>query len=118
MKLWGGRFSASTDAVAETFTASIGFDWRLYEDDIAGSAAHCRMLARQGIISNHDAQMILGGLKQVSDEIEAGTLEFRSDLEDIHTHVESRLHELIGEPAGRLQTARSRNDQVVLDMRM
>ncbi len=118
MKLWGGRFSASTDAVAETFTASIGFDWRLYEDDIAGSAAHCRMLARQGIISNDDARSILGGLKQVREEIDAGSLEFRADLEDIHTHVESRLHELIGEPAGRLHTARSRNDQVVLDMRM
>jgi argininosuccinate lyase len=118
VKLWGGRFSASTDAVAETFTASIGFDWRLYEDDIAGSAAHCRMLARQGIISRDDAQSILGGLKQVRDEIESEALEFRADLEDIHTHVESRLHEIIGEPAGRLHSARSRNDQVVLDMRM
>lgn len=118
MKLWGGRFSASTDAVAERFTASIGFDWRLYEDDIAGSAAHCRMLARQGIISREDAQSILGGLKQIRDEIEAEAFEFRPELEDIHTHVESRLHELIGEPAGRLHTARSRNDQVVLDLRM
>ena len=118
MKLWGGRFSASADALAERFTASIGFDWRLYEDDIDGSAAHCRMLARQRIISNDDARSILGGLKQIRDEIEAEAFEFRAELEDIHTHVESRLHELIGEPAGRLHTARSRNDQVVLDLRM
>ncbi len=118
MKLWGGRFSLPTEKQVEQFTASIQFDWRLYEDDIAGSVAHCRMLARQGIISPDDARQIIAGLQQVYDQIKRGELEFSSDLEDIHTHVESRLRELIGEPAGRLHTARSRNDQVALDLRM
>lgn len=102
----------------EAINASIGFDKRLYRQDIAGSRAHCKMLAAAGVISDADRDAILTGLAQVEQEIERGVFEFKTALEDIHMNVESRLKDLIGEPAGRLHTARSRNDQVATDFRL
>ena len=118
MKLWGGRFGAGASPNAEAFGASIGFDVRLWPYDIMGSVAHCHMLARQGIIGGDDAEKILQGLATIVGELESGALDLDAVWEDIHTRIEARLHELIGEPAGRLHTARSRNDQVALDLRM
>ena len=118
MKLWGGRFSKDTEKSVERFTASIGFDRRLYRQDIRGSIAHCRMLAKQGIISWEEAEAIVAGLQDIMQEIERGEFSFSVELEDIHMNVESRLKEKIGEVAGKLHTARSRNDQVALDVRM
>ena len=112
------RFQESIDKAAEKYVASISFDWRLYEHDIAGSIAHAQMLARQGLISDRDAELIVSGLTSIRDEIEKGKLEFKPELEDIHMSIESRLFEKIGEVAGKLHTARSRNDQVALDMRL
>ena len=117
-KLWGGRFSAPTDTLVEAYTASIGFDRRLYREDIAGSIAHARMLAKQGIIEDADRDAIVEGLRAIEAEIEAGRFEFREDREDIHLNIEAALAERIGEPARRLHTARSRNDQVATDLRM
>ena len=117
-KLWGGRFSAPTDALVEAYSASIGFDRRLYREDIAGSIAHARMLAKQGIIEDADRDAIVEGLRAIEAEIEAGHFEFREDREDIHLNIEAALAERIGEPARRLHTARSRNDQVATDLRM
>ncbi|MBA4358879.1 MAG: argininosuccinate lyase, partial [Desulfovibrio sp.] len=117
-RLWGGRFTESTHALMERLNASIGFDRRLYAQDIAASQAHAAMLARQGIISQADAAAIRQGLTQVLAEIEAGDMVWRDSLEDIHTHVEARLKDIIGEAAGRLHTARSRNDQVATDLRL
>ena len=117
-KMWGGRFQAGPDAIMEEINASIGFDKRLFRQDIAGSKAHAAMLAKQGIISKSDAAEIRKGLDQVQAEIEAGKFTFSRALEDIHLNVESRLKELIGPAAGRLHTARSRNDQVALDFRL
>lgn len=117
-KMWGGRFAGGPAAIMRRINASIDFDRRLYAQDIRGSQAHCRMLAAQKMISAEDAAAILGGLDTVLAEIEAGTFPFRAELEDIHMNVEARLAELIGEPAGRLHTARSRNDQVATDFRL
>ncbi|WP_454918611.1 argininosuccinate lyase [Xanthobacter sediminis] len=117
-KMWGGRFTSAPDAIMEEINASIGFDQRLYAQDIAGSKAHAAMLAAQGIIAAEDAQKIGDGLDTILSEIEAGTFTFRRELEDIHMNVESRLAELIGPSAGRLHTARSRNDQVATDFRL
>ena len=117
-KMWGGRFQSGPDAIMEEINASIGFDKRLFRQDIAGSKAHAAMLAKQGIISKSDAAEIRKGLDQVQAEIEAGKFTFSRALEDIHLNVESRLKELIGPAAGRLHTARSRNDQVALDFRL
>ena len=116
--MWGGRFASGPDAIMEAINASIGFDKRLYAQDIEGSRAHAAMLASAGIISDSDAQAIREGLLTVLSEIEAGEFPFSSALEDIHMNIEARLKDLIGEPAGRLHTARSRNDQVALDFRM
>ena len=116
--MWGGRFAGGVDAIMEAINASIGFDKRLYAQDIAGSRAHAAMLAAQGIITGADQQAIDAGLAQVKAEIEAGDFPFRTALEDIHMNVEARLKEIIGEPAGRLHTARSRNDQVAVDFRL
>ena len=117
-KMWGGRFQTSPDAIMEEINASIGFDQRLAAQDIAGSKAHAAMLAKQGIVSKADAAEMRRGLDAVLKEIEAGELAFSRALEDIHMNVESRLKELIGEAAGRLHTARSRNDQIATDMRL
>ncbi|HEV2557577.1 MAG TPA: argininosuccinate lyase [Microvirga sp.] len=116
--MWGGRFSAQPSALMEAINASIGFDRRMAQQDIQGSIAHSAMLAQQGIISEADRDAIQAGLKQVLGEIEAGTFRFSTALEDIHMNVENRLKEIVGEPAGRLHTARSRNDQVALDVRL
>ena len=116
--MWGGRFAAGPDAIMEAMNASIGFDQRLAAQDIAGSRAHAAMLAACGIISDNDAKVIGEGLLTVLSEIETGKFEFSTALEDIHMNVEARLRELIGEPAGRLHTARSRNDQVAVDFRL
>jgi argininosuccinate lyase len=117
-KLWEGRFSEKTAEIVETFTASIDLDQRLYRYDIDGSIAHCKMLAKTAIISEDDAATLIKGLQQVRAEIEAGRFQFDNALEDIHTHVESRLAEIVGSVANKLHTARSRNDQIALDVRM
>ena len=106
------------DAGVLKYTASIAYDRRLYRQDIAGSIAHARMLAKQGIILGDDAQSIVSGLEDIRDEIERGDFPFREELEDIHLNIEARLQEKIGEAAGRLHTARSRNDQIATDMRL
>jgi len=116
--MWGGRFAAGPAEVMEQINASISFDQRLYAQDIAGSKAHCAMLVDQAIISAEDGAAILSGLDTILSEIEAGRFVFKASLEDIHMNVEARLRELIGEAAGRLHTARSRNDQVALDVRL
>jgi len=116
--MWGGRFAAGPDAIMQAINASIGFDRRLYAQDIRGSRAHAAMLAATGILSDSDAKAIGEGLLTVLSEIETGNFAFSVALEDIHMNVESRLKEIIGEPAGRLHTARSRNDQVATDFRL
>ena len=116
--MWGGRFAAGPDAIMTAINASIGFDRRLYAQDIRGSRAHAAMLAAQGIISPSDAQAIREGLLTVLSEIEGGDFPFSEALEDIHMNVEARLKEIIGEPAGRLHTGRSRNNQVATDFRL
>ena len=117
-RMWGGRFEASPDEVMEAINASIDFDRRLYAEDIAGSIAHVTMLARQGIVLQEDAEAIADGLSRVQAEIEAGDFPFDRALEDIHMNIEARLAALIGPAAGRLHTARSRNDQVATDLRL
>ena len=116
--MWGGRFTSGPDAVMEAINASIDVDQRMAKQDIDGSRAHARMLAQQGIISEADAAAIDDGLATVSEEIAQGLLTFRRELEDIHMNVEARLKEIVGEPAGRLHTGRSRNDQVATDFRL
>ena len=116
--LWGGRFAAGPAAIMAEINASVDFDRRLYAHDIAASKAHAAMLAAQGIIAKKDGQAITRGLDKIRHEIESGKFPFSRALEDIHMNVEARLAELIGEPAGRLHTARSRNDQVATDLRL
>ncbi len=116
--LWGGRFAAGPDAIMEKINASIDVDRRLYKQDIAASRAHCRMLVATSIITAADGDAILKGLDTIEAEIDAGTFAFSAQLEDIHMNVEARLKDLIGEAAGRLHTARSRNDQVATDFRL
>lgn len=117
-KLWGGRFKGGTDGLVEEYTESVSFDRALYRQDIAGSAAHARMLARQGVISPEEADAICRGLEKVREEIEAGSFTWRTEREDVHMNVESRLTELAGEAGKKLHTGRSRNDQVALDFRL
>jgi argininosuccinate lyase len=117
-KMWGGRFSSSPDAIMEAINASIDVDRHLYRQDIAASKAHAAMLADQGIITAEDATKIASGLDTILSEIEEGRFNFQRALEDVHMNVESRLAELIGAAAGRLHTARSRNDQVATDFRL
>ena len=112
------RFQKGVDKRVEKYVASIPFDWRLYKQDIAGSMAHAQMLANQGLISKKEAELIIRGLVSIREEIEQGKLEFKLELEDIHMNIESRLFEKIGDVAGKLHTARSRNDQVALDLRL
>jgi argininosuccinate lyase len=116
--MWGGRFSAGPDAIMEAINASIDFDKRLAQQDIEGSRAHAAMLAATGIVTDKDAEAIREGLLTVLSEIESGNFAFSKSLEDIHMNVEARLKEIVGEPAGRLHTARSRNDQVAVDFRL
>ena len=117
-KPWEGRFSEKTDKLVEAFTSSIDVDKKLYTYDIEGSIAHCKMLARQSIISGEDASEIISGLTKIKKEIKDGKFEFHDSLEDIHMHIEKRLAEIAGKSALKLHTARSRNDQVALDIRM
>ena len=117
-KLWNGRFSGKTDRMVETFTASINVDKRLYRYDVEGSIAHCRMLAKQGIISEEDATALIQGLGEIKREIERGVFQYDDSREDIHMHIEAGLQEKVGKAALKLHTARSRNDQIVLDVRM
>ena len=117
-KLWSGRFSEKTDRIVEDFTSSIDIDKRLYSYDIEGSIAHCRMLAKASIISEGEALVLAEGLDSIKKEIERGEFQFDDSLEDIHMHIETRLIEKVGKVAQKLHTARSRNDQVVLDVRM
>jgi argininosuccinate lyase len=117
-QMWGGRFASGPDAIMEKINASIDFDWHLYRQDIAASKAHAEMLAKQGIIAVDDARKIARGLDTILSEIGTGKFKFKRALEDIHMNIESRLAELIGPAAGRLHTARSRNDQVATDFRL
>jgi len=117
-KMWGGRFSSAPDAIMEEINASIGFDYRFASQDIKGSLAHVSMLSETGIVSKETAKSIEQGLTQILAEIESGTFTFSRALEDIHMNVEGRLAEIVGPEAGRLHTARSRNDQVALDFRL
>ena len=116
--MWGGRFASGPDAIMEAINASIDVDRHLYRQDIAASKAHAAMLAEQGIITADDARKIAHGLDTILSEIESGKFTFQRALEDVHMNVESRLAELIGPAAGRLHTARSRNDQVATDFRL
>ncbi len=117
-RMWGGRFAEGQDSAMEEINASIDFDQRLFRQDILGSKAHARMLAKQGIIAADDAEKIVTGLDTILREIEAGSFTFSRALEDIHLNIEARLAELIGPAAGRLHTARSRNDQVATDVKL
>ena len=117
-RMWGGRFESAPDKLMEGINASIDFDKELYRQDIAGSRAHAEMLAATGILTREDAQAIVAGLDTVAEEIARGEFSFRTEFEDIHMNIEARLAELIGETAGRLHTARSRNDQVATDFRL
>ena len=117
-QMWGGRFVTGPDEIMEQINASIDFDKVLYAQDIAGSKAHARMLVKKNIISADDGEAILGGLDSIWAEIEAGEFKFSRAIEDIHMNIEASLAELIGEAAGRLHTARSRNDQIALDFRL
>ncbi|MCB1517318.1 MAG: argininosuccinate lyase [Hyphomicrobiaceae bacterium] len=117
-KMWGGRFAAGPDAIMQEINASIGFDKRLYAEDIAGSRAHARMLAEIGVLTEEDRNAIFSGLETIRGEIENGTFKFSEELEDIHMNIESRLRDLIGDAGARLHTARSRNDQIALDFRL
>src|SRR4030067_3620486 len=115
---WSGRFTETTNELMEEFTASIPYDWRLYPYDIAGSIAHAAMLAKTGIITQKESRQIIRGLQEIHREIVTGAFEFSVELEDIHMNIENRLIEKIGPVGGKLHTARSRNDQVALDIRM
>jgi len=117
-KTWGSRFAQATDPLADKYTLSLATDRRLWREEIAASIAHARMLGKQRIIPGRDAQAIVRGLQAIGREIEAGTFPWRDELEDVHSNVEARLRETIGEAAGRLHTARSRNDQVATDLRL
>ncbi|MCL5422130.1 MAG: argininosuccinate lyase [Nitrospirae bacterium] len=117
-KLWGGRFREKTSGIVESFTESISFDRRLWKCDIEGSIAHAGMLGKQGIISKNDSEKIIRGLKAIAYEIESGRFRFREDLEDIHMNIETALIKKIGPAGKKLHTARSRNDQVALDLRL
>ncbi|MDR3364194.1 MAG: argininosuccinate lyase [Clostridiales Family XIII bacterium] len=118
MKLWGGRFGKDMDADVSAWAASIGFDKLLYKEDIEGSIAHAKMLAKQGIIDGGDAARIESGLLGIAEDIEAGKVSFSDENEDVHMNIEALLTERVGEPAKRLHTARSRNDQVAADTRL
>jgi argininosuccinate lyase len=117
-KSWGGRFKKDTHKIAEKFSASVDFDKRLYREDIEGSIAHVTMLAECGIILKSEAEKISKGLKQIEKEIDSGKFAFREEYEDIHLNIEKRLIEKIGDTGGKIHTARSRNDQIALDMRL
>ncbi|MCK5071258.1 MAG: argininosuccinate lyase, partial [Desulfocapsa sp.] len=117
-KLWGGRFEESTAASVEAFTESISYDKRLYSYDIMGSKAHATMLAANGLLSDVELKAIVDGLSAIETSIDEGSFSFKSELEDIHMNIEKALVEKVGQAGEKLHTARSRNDQVALDMRL
>ena len=117
-KPWAGRFKGKTSKIVESFTESISFDHRLWRYDVRGSIAHAKMLGKQGIIPKEDSEKIINGLRDIAHEIESGKFRFRKDLEDIHMNIEAALIKKIGDAGGKLHTARSRNDQVALDLRL
>ncbi|MDP2754980.1 MAG: argininosuccinate lyase [Nitrospirota bacterium] len=117
-KPWAGRFREKTSKIVESFTESISFDHRLWRYDVRGSIAHAKMLGKQGIIPKEDSEKIINGLRDIAHEIESGKFRFRKDLEDIHMNIEAALIKKIGDVGGKLHTARSRNDQVALDLRL
>src|SRR5271154_643261 len=117
-KLWGARFDQKSHPLADLFTFSISYDHRLAKYDVIGSIAHAQMLGKQGIIPKTDAAKIVAGLKKILNQIEAGKFRHDPKAEDIHTDIQNRLKALVGKPADKLHTARSRNDQVVLDMKL
>ncbi len=118
MKLWGGRFTKQTDALVHNFNASLSFDQKFYKEDITGSLAHVKMLAKQGIITEGERDTIIDGLNSILDDVNNGKLEFEEEYEDIHSFVEAHLIERIGDAGKKLHTGRSRNDQVALDMKL
>ena len=117
-QLWGGRFTKETDRLVYNFNASISFDKKFYKQDMQGSMAHVRMLAKQGILTKEEQDQILEGIQGILADVENGTLEISEEYEDIHSFVEANLIERIGEPGKKLHTGRSRNDQVALDMKL
>ena len=117
-KLWAARFGKETDSTVNDFNSSISFDSRLYKEDITGSMAHAAMLGKQGIIENGETEKIIEGLKGILSDLESGTLQFSEEYEDVHMNIEQILTERIGDAGKRLHTARSRNDQVALDLRL
>ena len=117
-KLWGGRFTEATDEFVEQFNASVSFDKRLFKQDIFGSRAHTEMLTHIGVLSSRDCDAILKALDTIQGEIESGTFEWKTELEDVHMNIEARLTELVGEAGKRIHTGRSRNDQVATDVRL
>src|SRR4030042_3933437 len=117
-KLWAGRFREKTSKIVESFTESISFDKRLWKHDIEGSIAHAKMLGKKGIIKKEDSEKIIKGLEDIDKDIRTGRFRFREDLEDIHMNIEAALIKKIGDVGEKLHTARSRNDQVALDLRL
>jgi len=117
-KMWGGRFAEGTAASMEAYSESVSYDWQLYAEDIRGSQAHARVLAKQGFLTEEEAKQICDGLDSVKTEIETGDFVWKTEMEDVHMNIESRLTEIIGAVGGKLHTARSRNDQVALDFRL
>ena len=117
-QLWGGRFTKETDQLVYNFNASISFDQKFYAQDIKGSMAHVKMLAKQGILTEEEKDQILAGLEGILDDVNSGALEISDKYEDIHSFVEATLIDRIGEPGKKLHTGRSRNDQVALDMKL
>ncbi len=117
-KLWGGRFEKGVSGIVEQFSESISFDHRLYRQDILGSKAHSNMLVDAGLMTSEERDAVHAGLDEIQMEIEAGTFEFRQDREDIHMNIEGALIDRIGDPARKLHTARSRNDQIATDVRL
>ncbi|RME64131.1 MAG: argininosuccinate lyase, partial [Nitrospirae bacterium] len=117
-KPWGGRFTERTASSVEAFTESVSFDWRLWPYDIQGSIAHAEMLQKVGLLTKDEAKKIIKGLKEIARDIEEGRFQWRQELEDVHMNIEAALTERIGPVAGKLHTARSRNDQVALDLRL
>ena len=117
-KLWGGRFTEATDEFVEQFNASVGFDKRLYKQDILGSKVHAQMLARIGVLNSNDCDRLLKALDTIETEIETDSFNWDTRLEDVHMNIEARLTELVGEAGKRIHTGRSRNDQVATDVRL
>src|SRR5690606_20529113 len=118
IKPWGGRFSEPTDAFVERFTASIGFDYRLYHHDTNGSIAHATMLAKVGVLTEAERDQIIQGLEEIRAEAQAGNFDWSISLEDVHMNIEARLTDRIGITGKKLHTGRSRNDQVATDIRL